>query len=87
MATQNYMQQSCNVGIHRSLAVKNREHLTCLLRILERLPIISAVRSEEPETLVRQLQTIHKNHQEIARLASQLLSPTTEGQNHEHKGN
>ncbi len=77
MATRNYISQPPNIGARRRLQIQEREHVICLLRVIERLPELSAFLVGDCETLQRQLQVIHQNHLQLAQLASDFLDPTT----------
>ena len=80
-----FARQPCGVGIHRRLQVAERDHVVCLLRLIERLPIISELLDHggDLEALRCRLRAIHDNHVELAKMATAFLSPTTEGQAHE----
>jgi hypothetical protein len=77
MATENYISQPTNVGVTRGLLIAEREHVICLLRVIEHLPDLSTLKEADCETLRRQLQVIHHNHLHLAQLASAFLTPST----------
>lgn len=79
MAMTNYITQPVGVGIRRQLNELEAEHIVCLLRAIERLPLLSeapgAPRSFQ--CMERQLAGIHANHLELAAYASIALSGKT----------
>jgi hypothetical protein len=77
MASAELIKQPLNIGVRRELAVGEREHVILLLRIIERLPILSTLNTEDAEALKRQLAAIHQNHVDLAQMATSFLSPST----------
>lgn len=74
MANANYMQQTEGVGVLRSLKLEEIDHLVCLLRVIERLPELTAKPSDDPATLRLQFDLLHQNITEIAAMAQACLS-------------
>jgi len=75
MARKDLISQPCNVGVHRGLKIDEREHVVCLLRVIERLPILTESMAADVDSMRRQLDAIRINHIELAALASQVLEP------------
>ncbi len=61
------------VGVPCTLAPNPTDEIVMLLRIVERLPELSAPTDLPPERARRLLQTIHANHLHLAERASALL--------------
>ena len=80
MAMAEYSAQPPGVGSRRQLSDIEKDHIVCLLRAVERLPILSqhAVDGVETkvsyEVLCRCLEGIHKNHLELSKYATAVLS-------------
>lgn len=77
MASAEFIQQPPNIGVQRDLVITEREHVVFLLRIVERLPILSTLNTEDADVLKRQLAAIHQNHVDLAEMAKSFLSPST----------
>ncbi len=91
MAITEYITQPPDVGGRRELKECEEQHIICLLRAVEHLPIISQIEtittdSKEPyEVLCRRLKEIHQNHLELSRYASTVLVADNDIQNIENK--
>lgn len=85
MATAEYIAQPPGVGSRRQLSDVEREHIVCLLRAVERLPIISQQAVDKVEskdayaTLCRCLEGIHRNHLELSKYAAAVLVDANDG--------
>lgn len=77
MAPSELIKQPNNIGVQRELAIDERDHVIFLLRIVERLPILSTLNTEDAEELKRLLEAIHRNHVDLAEMATSFLSPST----------
>jgi hypothetical protein len=68
--------QNIGVGRVRELDCADSEQIVCLLRIIERLPILTSeiAATTPPEQLLRKMECIHSNHIELAGYAAELLS-------------
>ncbi|MCG8609718.1 MAG: hypothetical protein MI864_04200 [Pseudomonadales bacterium] len=72
--------QPLGVGSPRQLSEVEKEHIVCLLRAIERLPLLSQqvvdrVESKGSyETLCRCLEGIHRNHVELSQYATAVLT-------------
>lgn len=79
MATAEYITQPPGVGSRRQLTDVEKEHVICLLRAIERLPLLSQpavdalCSSGTLEELKRCLEGIHRNHLELSQCASVVL--------------
>jgi len=78
MKSQQYITQPTNVGVPRALSEAAQQHIICLLRIIEALPLISESSESncgvDDDTLIlRRLEIIHKNHLELSTTASLVL--------------
>lgn len=83
MAAEGYITQPSGIGIRRSLRPLDdaaAEHLACVLRVLEQLPMLSeycdseaGAEKPDPELLLRQLKVIHQNHLELAKYVRVIL--------------
>ena len=76
MAGSKYIAQPPNVGRQRHLSDVEKEHIICLLRAIERLPILSQSIMDlniDSEDIRLQLEGIHQNHIELANYASAVL--------------
>lgn len=84
MAMAELIAQPPGVGSPRQLSDVEKDHIVCLLRAIERLPLLSQqavdrVESKDTyETLCRCLEGIHRNHLELSQYATAVL---TEGRN------
>lgn len=80
MAIAEYIAQPPGVGSRRQLSDIEKDHIVCLLRAVERLPILSqrAVNGVEAkvtyEVLCRCLEGIHQNHLELSKYATAVLN-------------
>lgn len=73
-----YMGQPNGVGQKRTLNTAQAEHIVCLLRVIERLPLLSeqivcSTRNESCEVLYRHIEALHANHIELAMYAAAVL--------------
>lgn len=69
--------QPHGVGIRRELRGIEKDQIICLLRAVERLPIISQLGVEpnvSQDVLRRCLEAIHLNHLELAKYAAAVMS-------------
>lgn len=74
MTTKLLMSQLDGIGIARCLKPEQIEHVLCLLRIIEHLPMQSEIDDEENIALLRQrLKIIHQNHCELSKAASEVM--------------
>lgn len=76
MAGSKYIEQPPNVGRQRHLSDVEKEHIICLLRAIERLPILSQSIMDlniDSEDIRLQLEGIHQNHIELSNYASSVL--------------
>lgn len=80
MAMVEYIAQPSGVGSRRQLSDIEKDHIVCLLRAVERLPILSQHAVEGVgakatyEVLCRCLEGIHQNHLELSKYATAVLS-------------
>ena len=68
-----------DVGVQRQLSDADREHIVCLLRVIEHLPELTknidmCGESEESINILKEnVLVIHKNHIQLSQLASLFL--------------
>lgn len=78
-----FVRQVPGLGTERALNQDEIEHAIVLLRVVERLPIISDVMTPGNgamptyETLVRTLRCIHAEHLELASMVNQILKDSS----------
>lgn len=87
MNTAVLLQQQPGIGTLRSLRPDQEQHVVCLLRMIEQLPLMSEIPNSElvycPETfekLCRCLKGIHQNHIELSQCVAQVLSVPSSGE-------
>ena len=74
MAMVNYMRQQDGIGVQRAFKDVEVDHLVCILRIVERLPILTSMPSADPAILQRQFAAVHENLTAIAGLVTDVLA-------------
>ena len=87
------LQQHQGIGTLRSLRPDQEQHVVCLLRMIEQLPLISEMPNsdlefcpESFEKLCRCLKGIHQNHLELSQCVAQVLSvPSSTEHSHLNK--
>jgi len=67
------IKQAEGIGVRRELNPTHHDAFVCLLRVIERLPLLSLPTTSDANRLTKQLEAIHANHQELAAIASEIL--------------